>query len=80
VAKFNGQEGQQTSKTRTGIAKMVNSVKVRLHVATTWFELPCCPLVYVLDSLERPDGLRGRGVVVEVVWDGTQVLAVDCWD
>jgi hypothetical protein len=25
----------------------VKSVKVRLHVATTWFERPCCPLVYV---------------------------------
>ena len=43
----NGQKGQQMSKT-IQLQSKVNSVIVRLHVATTWFELPFCPLVYVL--------------------------------
>ena len=44
--KRNGQKGQQMSKT-IQLQSKVNSVIVRLHVATTWFELSCCPLIYL---------------------------------
>ena len=47
LTKSNGQKGQQMSKT-IQLQSKVNSVIVRLHVAATWFELPFCPLVYVL--------------------------------
>ena len=46
MTKSNGQKGQQMSKT-IQLQSKVNSVIVRLHVATTWFELSFCPLVYI---------------------------------
>ena len=47
TTKSNGQKGQQMSKT-IHLQSKVNSVIVRLHVATTWFELPFCPSLYLL--------------------------------
>jgi hypothetical protein len=32
---------------QTGMEQLVNSVHGRLYVATTWFESPCFPLVYL---------------------------------
>jgi hypothetical protein len=37
--KSDGQEGQQMSEIRLDVEYKVNSVDVRLYVATTWFEL-----------------------------------------
>jgi hypothetical protein len=45
-AKSDRQRDQQMSKT-IQLQSKVNSVIVRLHVATTWFELPFRPLIYV---------------------------------
>ncbi len=46
--KSNGYQGQHMSKSRTGMQHKVNSVNVRLHVATTWFESPCCSSICLL--------------------------------
>jgi hypothetical protein len=39
-SKSGEQKGQQTSETRTSREHKVKSVEVRLHVSTTWIELP----------------------------------------
>ena len=44
-------EGSANFLDKKGYSNKVNPIHVKLHVATTWFELPFCPSVYLLHEI-----------------------------